>query len=173
MTATSLSTTKGFFKSLYDFKFVSLIGQRFLRFVYAVVVVLSTIGAVITILASLGQNNGVALAIAIAVIYFLDLIWLRILVEFLIVFFQMGENVHAIRAGGLDLPRVGDLAVPNVVSSDGADGTAAAAVVSTVAQTPAGQTPAGWFDAPGDPTQYRYWDGSGWTEQYSPKGGSV
>ena len=111
------------------------------------------------------------LAISVAVIYFIDLIWLRILVEFLIVFFQIGENVHAIRVSGLDLPPVADLAVPNVpnVPNGGAvDGAAFAASVSTVSQTPAG-----WFDAPGDPTQYRYWDGSAWTEQYSPKGGSA
>jgi hypothetical protein len=33
------------------------------------------------------------------------------------------------------------------------------------------QTPgAGWFVDPEDPTQYRYWDGTAWTEHRSPRG---
>lgn len=33
------------------------------------------------------------------------------------------------------------------------------------------QTPAaGWFVDPQDPTQFRYWDGSAWTEHRSPRG---
>lgn len=31
------------------------------------------------------------------------------------------------------------------------------------------QTPAGWFPDPQDPTQYRYWDGTAWTEHRSPR----
>ncbi|MEZ5168827.1 MAG: DUF2510 domain-containing protein [Acidimicrobiales bacterium] len=30
-------------------------------------------------------------------------------------------------------------------------------------------TPPGWFDDPEDPSQYRYWDGSVWTDHRSPK----
>ena len=33
------------------------------------------------------------------------------------------------------------------------------------------QTPAaGWFADPQDPTQFRYWDGTAWTEHRSPRG---
>ena len=31
------------------------------------------------------------------------------------------------------------------------------------------QTPAAWFPDPEDPTQYRYWDGTAWTEHRSPR----
>jgi hypothetical protein len=31
------------------------------------------------------------------------------------------------------------------------------------------QTPAGWFPDPHDPTQYRYWDGTAWTDHRSPR----
>jgi Protein of unknown function (DUF2510)/Short C-terminal domain len=31
-------------------------------------------------------------------------------------------------------------------------------------------TPADWYEDPEDATQYRYWDGSAWTEHRSPKG---
>jgi hypothetical protein len=32
------------------------------------------------------------------------------------------------------------------------------------------QTPAGWFVDPQDATQFRYWDGTAWTEHRSPRG---
>ena len=32
------------------------------------------------------------------------------------------------------------------------------------------QTPAGWFADPQDPTQFRYWDGTAWTDHRSPRG---
>jgi Protein of unknown function (DUF2510) len=39
-----------------------------------------------------------------------------------------------------------------------------------VTQTPATPaTPAGWYADPHDPTQYRYWDGTQWTEHRSPR----
>jgi hypothetical protein len=35
------------------------------------------------------------------------------------------------------------------------------------------QTPAGWFPDPQDPSQFRYWDGSAWTEHRSPRSTST
>lgn len=32
---------------------------------------------------------------------------------------------------------------------------------------------AGWYDDPQDATQYRYWDGTTWTEHRSPRGGAA
>jgi hypothetical protein len=32
------------------------------------------------------------------------------------------------------------------------------------------QTPAGWFADPHDPTQFRYWDGTAWTDHRAPRG---
>ena len=168
MAATSLSTTKGFARSLFDFQFSSLIAARFLKVLYAVLAILLTIGAVVFALSSLSRDNGVAIAIAVVVMYFIELIWLRIAMEFLIVFFQIGENVAAIRAGGLDPTRGGGLATPTTP-----DGPAVGQPTPEAGASSVASTPAGWFDAPGDPTQYRYWDGSAWTEQYSPKGGSA
>jgi hypothetical protein len=40
-------------------------------------------------------------------------------------------------------------------------------------QPPSGGTPAGWYDDPEDPSQYRYWNGQGWTADRSPKGTSA
>jgi Domain of unknown function (DUF4282)/Protein of unknown function (DUF2510) len=168
MEDTASPNRRGFFRSLYDFKFASLIGERFLRFVYAVLVVLLTIGAVAFALGALSRDNGGAIAILVIVVYFIYLIWLRIGMEFLIVFFQMGENVRAIRARGFGPAQLSEPAPP------GAPSNLPAASPVPIASTPAvANTPAGWFDAPGDPTRYRYWDGTGWTEQYAPKGGSA
>ena len=172
MAATTDTTTKSFVKSLFDFQFTSLIAARFLRIVYTIWVVLLTIVAALGILVGLTQGSaGVGIALFVAVSYFFYLIGLRIFMEFLIVFFQIGANVQAIRGRRARSAPVGDLAlatVPTVPNGDTADIPAPDAVAATVAPTPAG-----WFDAPGDPTQYRYWDGSVWTDQYSPKGGSA
>ncbi len=159
---------RGFFKSLYDFKFASLIGERFLRFVYAVLVVLLTIGAVAVALGSLSRDNGAAIALLVVVFYFIYLIWLRIGMEFLIVFFQIGENVRAIRASGLGPAQLEQMAKQSALGD-----VVGAAPVPIDSAPAVANTPAGWFDAPGDSTRYRYWDGTAWTEQYAPKGGST
>ena len=91
MAATSDTTTKSFVKSLFDFQFTSLIATRFLRIVYMVWVILLSIMTVVGILAVLSQGGaGILIALFLVVIYFFELIGLRIFMEFLIVFFQIG-----------------------------------------------------------------------------------
>ncbi len=165
MTAANSTDTKGFFRSLYDFRFTSLIGARFLKFVYAVLVVVMSIATVVLILSAISRDNGGAIAVVVAVSYFLYLIWLRIFMEFLIVFFQIGADVHAVRGGGFEPGHTYETprnAIPHL---------AAATPTLTDSKPPEVKPAAGWFEAPGDPTRYRYWDGSGWTEQFAPKGG--
>ena len=45
--------------------------------------------------------------------------------------------------------------------------TPAAPALSAAA--PAPLPPSGWYEAPGDPTQFRYWDGLVWTDHFSPR----
>ena len=92
--------TKGFVKSLYDFKLDSYVTPRVLRFLYAVVVLLLTLGAVLFLLASLASGDSSAATAAVIVIpigYFLYLVFTRIYFELIAAFFRMADDVRAIR----------------------------------------------------------------------------
>jgi hypothetical protein len=181
----------GFFRSLYDFGFTSLIGSKIIRFVYGLSVVLYTIGAALAIIAGIQQGSSSAIVsiIVVPIGYIWGLIWLRILMEFLIVFFRMGDDIHSIRTR---VPADGRVAtsgttalvtatpaatqiVPAKVTTTTTEVVTAEPVTAseaTTTATPAATPPAGWYDAPGDPTQIRYWDGNAWTTQYRPKQGT-
>lgn len=93
---------KGFIRSLYDFGFTSLITQKVIRFVYALLVILYSIGAAITLIACLASGRGPLIVVGfifVPVGYLIYLILLRITMELIVVFFKMGEDVHAIRNG--------------------------------------------------------------------------
>jgi hypothetical protein len=143
-------SAKGLIRSLYDFKFTSLISQRVIRFLYALAVVLYTVITVILFIAlvSKGKAAGAAFAIIVLpVFYFFSLISMRVSYEFLIVFFHIGEDVRVIRLG-----------------RDGAASVMVSAPVQA-AQT----SPAGWYPDGVDTTRLRYWDGSKWTDQFQPR----
>jgi hypothetical protein len=151
-------SAKGFVSSLYDFKFSTLIATRVIRFLYALLVILYSIGFAILFIALLGRGSaGVGGAILLIPVYALWLIWLRVLMEIVIVFFRIGEDVRDIK-----------------LRSAGATTTTStlAAGAPPLAVSPAPR-PAGWLDAPDDPSRLRYWDGNAWTEHYAPKGGTT
>ena len=96
---------KGFIRSLYEFGFTSLITPKVIRFVYALLVILFSIGAVLTLFTFLASRSGPVIVfglIFIPVFYLVYLILLRIVMELIVVFFKMGEDVHAIRGGATD-----------------------------------------------------------------------
>jgi Domain of unknown function (DUF4282) len=93
---------KGFLRSLYDFKFTSLIATKVIRFVYALLVIVYSIFAALTLIACLASKNGALIFfgfIILPLLYLLYLIMIRILMEMVVVFFKMGEDVRAIRYG--------------------------------------------------------------------------
>jgi hypothetical protein len=113
----SSSYSRGVFRSLFDFKFSSLIAPRVLRFLYALLTILTTIGAVLIFVELVNQGGGRGLAVAVIVIplyFFLYVIFWRIFVEFMIVFFRMGEDIRAMReqGGGLGAPPAVSLPAP-------------------------------------------------------------
>jgi len=159
MQTTTDLDAKGFLRSLYDFKFTSLIATKVLRSVYLILVVLYSLFAVLgfVAIASRGGAGVVAAIIFVPIYYILSLIFLRIFMEVLIVFFGMGEDLHAMRAGA-SAPTVPP-ARPSAIAS-----TPAAAPVADAVR----QAPQGWYADPGDPTQERFWDGSALTDRYRP-----
>jgi Domain of unknown function (DUF4282) len=93
---------KGFLRSLYDFGFTSLITPKVIRFVYALLVIINSIGAVLFLLGCLASRNGLLIVfglIFVPVFYLVYMILLRITMELIVVFFKMGDDVHAIRNG--------------------------------------------------------------------------
>ena len=99
----SSDEAKGLLRSLFDFSFTSLITTKIIRFVYLLIVILYTIGAIGFFLA--GVSSGTAIGIFTAIIlvplgYLVYLILSRITMEILIVIFRMGDDIRAIRMGG-------------------------------------------------------------------------
>src|SRR3954452_792252 len=116
MQTTTDMDAKSFFRSLYDFKFTSLVATRVIRVVYMLLVILYSLVAVLVFVGSLSRGSaGAAAAIIVVPIgYLLSLIWLRIFMEALIVFFGMGEDIRAIRTGGA-APAVSATAVSAII----------------------------------------------------------
>jgi hypothetical protein len=159
MHETPSMSAKGLIRSLYDFKFTSLIAQRVIRFLYALAVVLYTLFAVLFFIALITKGKAAGAAFGIIVLpifYFFSLISLRVGYEVVIVFFQIGEDVRVMRigkGGGSPAPAVATpMATPMVAPSSG---------------TPT--APPGWHLDVTDPTRERYWDGSKWTDQFRPR----
>jgi hypothetical protein len=91
---------KGFLRSLYDFRFTSLIATKVIGFVYALLVIVYSIFAALMLIGCLASKNGALIFfgfIILPLLYLLYLILIRIFMEIVVVFFKMGEDVRAIR----------------------------------------------------------------------------
>jgi hypothetical protein len=102
---------KGFFASLFDFNFTSLITTRIIRVVYILVTVALTLAAILLIIGGIvnGGGGAVATVILTPLGWLLYMIWARISLEVLIVVFRIGEDVRRIAwgAGGPAGPGAG------------------------------------------------------------------
>lgn len=99
----SSAEAKGLVSSLFDFSFTSLITTKIIRFVYALTVALYTLGAVGLLIAGLASGSAAGVfagLILVPVGYLVYLIFIRMWMEFLIVVFRMGDDIHALRSGG-------------------------------------------------------------------------
>jgi Zn-dependent protease with chaperone function len=99
----STAEAKGLLRSLFDFGFTSLITTKIIRFVYALLVVLYTLGAFGLFIAGLASGSATGVFAALILVplgYIVYLILIRMWMEFLIVVFRIGDDIHAIRVGG-------------------------------------------------------------------------
>ena len=99
----SSDEAKGLLASLFDFGFTSLITLKIIRFVYALIVVLLTLGAVFLFIAGIASGTAAGILSSLIVVpisYLVYLILTRIWMEILIVVFRLGDDVRAIRLGG-------------------------------------------------------------------------
>jgi hypothetical protein len=98
--------TKGFFKSLYDFKFESFVAMRMLRILYIIITILYSLGAIVFLITALASGKAGTIIIGLILIpigYIIYLAFARIAIEVIMVIFRIGAEVQVIAersAGG-------------------------------------------------------------------------
>jgi len=94
---------KGFFGSLFDFSFDSLVTPKIIRVLYGLAFFFFSLVAVILVISGFmsGQASGIFFAIVLVpIVYLIYLSLARVWMEVLIVVFRIGDDVHAIRMSG-------------------------------------------------------------------------
>lgn len=92
----------GFFGSLFDVSFSSLVTPRIIRVVYMILVGLSALGSVVFLLGSLSSGDGAALGVILAPALFLFYVIVsRVYLELVIVIFRIGDDVRRIADRGM------------------------------------------------------------------------
>lgn len=197
MPAAPNDTAKGFFSSLFDTSFSSLIVTRVIKVAYVIAIVvisLEAVGALIAALATKEVGAIVATIILIPIVWLVSLIWIRILLELVIVIFRIGEDVRRISQSSVLSEQVqpvstvagvqlfGGGVTPTETRPDTMSHTEApreepssqrvaesAAVQSRSAseeETPKAERPAGgWYPDPEHEGYARFWSGEAWTDQ--------
>jgi hypothetical protein len=89
---------KSFLASLFDFSFSSLVTTKIVRFLYILLLVVGTVWAVVVLLGALAEGApwGVLAIVVVPVLWLIGVIYLRVLMETLIVLFRIAENVQTI-----------------------------------------------------------------------------
>jgi hypothetical protein len=82
-------------KSLFDFKFETLVAPKVIKFLYSIFAVVSAIAIVIGTI--VGLRQGTPAAVVIPLIGFVYMLIVRIVYESLIVKFQMAQDIRAIK----------------------------------------------------------------------------
>jgi hypothetical protein len=98
--ASSPLETKGFFAALFDFGFTSFITLKFLRVIYTILVCLILVVGLIFLIYGLSQGGGPAVAFILVapLVTLLCLIFVRIYMELIAMFFRIGENTSIMAA---------------------------------------------------------------------------
>jgi hypothetical protein len=98
--ASSPMETKGFFAALFDFGFTSFITLKFLRVIYTLLVCLILLVGLLFLVYGLSQGGGSAVAFIflapLATLFYL--IFVRIYMELIAMFFRIGENTSIMAA---------------------------------------------------------------------------
>lgn len=92
------TTPAGFFEKLMDFSFSQFITASIIKVLYILGIILAGLGALAMLITGLMGGGGAAIgALVIAPLTFIiSVIWLRVLLEMVIVIFRIGENTAII-----------------------------------------------------------------------------
>jgi hypothetical protein len=189
-------TAKGFFSSLFDTNFSSLIVTRVIKVAYVIAIVLislEAVGALIAALATKKAGAVVAAIILIPIVWLVTLIWIRILLELVIIIFRIGEDVRQISLssvltgqGQAVSPASGEQLSGNGVtptemrtstkshteslrhetsSQRAAESGAAQSLSASQEDSPRRELPAaGWYQDPEHEGYAPFWSGEPWTD---------
>ena len=98
--AQSGTNVSGFFRSLFDFSFTTLITTRVIKFVYIIATVAVTLIALVILVGSVTRGGlGILFGVVVVpIVWLLYLTLIRISLEFTIVIFQIGADVRTLTA---------------------------------------------------------------------------
>jgi Domain of unknown function (DUF4282) len=91
---------KGYLRSLFDFSFSSLITRRVIRTLYILITIVYSLGALVAFASLLANHSPVAVVAAVVIVpigYLIYLTIARVMLEVLMVIFDIGEDVRQIR----------------------------------------------------------------------------
>jgi hypothetical protein len=158
---------RGFFASLFDVSFRSLITPRIIKVIYILAMVLIGIMTLIGVIAALvtladEPAAGIVFLILVPIFALLYLVYARVALEVVIALFHIMQNSsELVRLGGGRPATSGVFAAPAIASMPAATGVGG----QPGAPPPGGE--AGWYSDPQGQARLRYWDGAGWTEHTS------
>ena len=89
-------------KSLFDFKFETLVAPKVIRFLYAIFAVVSSIAIVVVTIAGLQQS--ILSIVIVPFVGFIYMLIIRIVYESLIVKFQVAQDIRAIKNKYISTP---------------------------------------------------------------------
>lgn len=145
---------KGFFSSLFDYSFTSFVTPRIIKVLYVLATIVISLSTLALILAAFKGSSGFGVVMLVVgpLFFLLSMIYARVFLELVIVFFRINGNVQEIRDG-----RSGGAVARD---KDDVHSSAAAAVAPAV---PAASTqPEGWYDDSARAGHTRWWDGTAW-----------
>jgi hypothetical protein len=98
-----LGMSAGFFSSLFDMDFKTLITVRVIKILYWLIIMLASLSALLTFLRVLFTGRPVAIILAVILtplFYLLEIMFARVGLELVLVIFRMADDVRAIKQGG-------------------------------------------------------------------------
>jgi hypothetical protein len=93
---------KGFFASLFDFSFTSFVTTKLIKFLYVLGILLAALGGLFLIITAFSQGvlPGLGALIIAPLFLLLGIMYLRVILEVLIVIFRISENTAEIARRG-------------------------------------------------------------------------
>jgi len=89
---------KGFLGTLFDFSFSEFVSEDLIRILYAISIVLAIVAAIAGVFAAFSNNvsAGIGALILGPVVLFVYILFIRVLMEFFIVFFRIADYLKQI-----------------------------------------------------------------------------
>jgi uncharacterized membrane protein YciS (DUF1049 family) len=94
---------KGFFGSLFDLSFTSFIATKLVKVLYVLAIIAAGLGAIGLVVSAFayGTAQGVfALLVVGPLLFLLGVIWMRVLLELIVVIFRISEHLAEIAQQG-------------------------------------------------------------------------